>query len=102
MDVANGLHYLHNFTDPPYVHKDISSSNVLLTRHLRTKIANFILARSAEAEERVNSSLRFGLGAKGYLAPEYIEFGLVMPEIDIYAFGVVLLELVTGKEAAYF
>eukprot|EP00257_Ricinus_communis_P011795 XP_002533279.2 protein LYK5 [Ricinus communis] len=101
LDVANGLHYLHNFTDPPYVHKDISSSNVLLSRHLRAKIANFSLARSAKAEEHVNSSLRLALGSKGYLAPEFIDFGLVTPEIDIYAFGVVLLELVTGKEAVY-
>ncbi|OAY33909.1 lysM domain receptor-like kinase 4 [Manihot esculenta] len=101
MDVANGLHYLHNFTDPPYVHKDISSSNVLLSRHFRAKIANFSLARSAEAEEHVNSSLRLALGAKGYMAPEYIESGLVTTEIDTYAFGVILLELVTGKEAVF-
>ncbi|KAF2295099.1 hypothetical protein GH714_031496 [Hevea brasiliensis] len=77
LDVASGLHYLHNFTDPPYVHKDISSSNVLLSRHFRAKIANFSLARAAEAEEHVNSSLRLALGSKGYMAPEYTEFGLV-------------------------
>ncbi|KAJ9170811.1 hypothetical protein P3X46_018885 [Hevea brasiliensis] len=101
LDVASGLHYLHNFTDPPYVHKDISSSNVLLSRHFRAKIANFSLARAAEAEEHVNSSLRLALGSKGYMAPEYTEFGLVTPKIDTYAFGVILLELVTGKEAVF-
>ncbi|KAJ4844870.1 hypothetical protein Tsubulata_004364, partial [Turnera subulata] len=101
LDVANGLHYIHNFADPPYVHKDISSSNILLSRHFRAKIANFSVACLAEAEEYVNSSMRLAMGAKGYLAPEYIESGLVTPKIDIYAFGVVLLELITGKEPVF-
>ena len=48
LDVAGRLHYLHYFTDPAYVHKDINSSNVLLSRDLRAKIANFSLARSAK------------------------------------------------------
>ncbi|CAI0554395.1 unnamed protein product [Linum tenue] len=98
LDIANGLHYLHNFTEPPYVHKDISSSNILLDADLRAKIANFSLARSAEVALYASSSIRVAKGAKGYLAPEYVEYGLVIPEIDVYAFGVVLLELVTRKE----
>jgi hypothetical protein len=101
LDVANGLHYLHNFTDPICVHKRICSSNVLLNRHLRAKIANFSCAHSAKQQEYMNSSMRLALGEKGYMAPEYIEYGLVAPEIDVYAFGVVLLELVTGKEAVF-
>ncbi|CAI0429348.1 unnamed protein product [Linum tenue] len=48
LDIANGLSYLHNFTGTPYVHKDTSSSNILLDADLRAKIANFSLARSAE------------------------------------------------------
>ncbi|KAG6773966.1 hypothetical protein POTOM_021312 [Populus tomentosa] len=101
LDVANGLHYLHNFTDPICVHKRICSSNVQLNRHLRAKIANFSCALSAKQEEYMNSSMRLALGEKGCLAPEYIEYGLVAPEIDVYAFGVVLLELITGKEAVF-
>ncbi|CAI0554400.1 unnamed protein product [Linum tenue] len=101
LDIANGLHYLHNFTEPPYVHKDISSSNILLDADLRAKIANFSLARSAEVALYASSSIRVAKGAKGYLAPEYVEYGLVIPEIDVYAFGVVLLELVTRKEAVF-
>ncbi|OMO84238.1 hypothetical protein COLO4_22152 [Corchorus olitorius] len=100
LDIANGLHYLHSFTTPPYVHKDICSENVLLDRDLRAKIANFSLARSAERDESRKSSM-WCLGTKGYMAPEYIEYGLVTPEMDIYAFGVVLLELITGKEAVF-
>ncbi|XVF15690.1 hypothetical protein REPUB_Repub09cG0177000 [Reevesia pubescens] len=100
LDVANGLHYLHNFTIPAYVHKDICSDNVLLDRDLRAKIANFSLARSSEREES-RKSMWSSLGTKGYMAPEYVEYGLVTPEMDIYAFGVVLLELITGKEAVF-
>ncbi|XVE87247.1 hypothetical protein DITRI_Ditri18aG0101100 [Diplodiscus trichospermus] len=101
LDVANGLHYLHNFTTPAYVHKDICSDNVLLDRDLRAKIANFSFAKSAEREESKKSSMWSSLETNGYMAPEYIEYGLVTPEMDIYAFGVVLLELITGKEAVF-
>ncbi|GMI68878.1 LysM-containing receptor-like kinase 4 [Hibiscus trionum] len=101
LDVANGLHYLHNFTTPAYVHKDICSDNVLLDQDLRAKIANFSLARSAEREDSRKSSMWSSLGTQGYKAPEYVEYGLVTPEMDIYAFGVVLLELITGKEAVF-
>ncbi|CAL9026995.1 unnamed protein product [Prunus brigantina] len=101
LDIADGLHYLHNFIYPAYVHRGISSTNVLLNEDLRAKIANFSLARSAEKEANRNSSTRYAQISKGYLAPEYIEHGLVTPAIDVYAFGVVLLELVTGKEAVF-
>lgn len=57
LDVANGLLYLHNFTSPAYVHEDINSSNILLNRDLRAKIANFSLARSADTGENGNSSI---------------------------------------------
>ncbi|KAM2944887.1 hypothetical protein COP2_027869 [Malus domestica] len=99
LDIANGLHYLHNFTGPAYVHKDLSSTK--LNKNLRAKIANFSLARSAENQSNGNSSMRYARVPKGYMAPEYIEYGLVTPAIDIYAFGVVMLELVTGKEAVF-
>lgn len=99
LDVANGLLYLHNFTNPAYVHKDINSSNILLDRDLRAKIANFSLARSTENGEKGNSSIKFTTETKGYKAPEYLESNMVTPKMDVYAFGVVLLELITGKEA---
>uniref|UniRef100_A0A2K1ZNJ7 Protein kinase domain-containing protein n=1 Tax=Populus trichocarpa TaxID=3694 RepID=A0A2K1ZNJ7_POPTR len=95
LDVTKGLHY---FTDPTCVHKRICS-NVLLNRHLKGKIGNFSLAHSLKEEEYMSSSMRLALGGKAYTAPEYIEYGLVTPEIYVYAFWVVLLELVTRKEA---
>ncbi|XP_074377308.1 lysM domain receptor-like kinase 4 [Apium graveolens] len=101
LDVANGLLYLHNFTSPAYVHKDINSSNILLNRDLRAKIANFSLARSADTGENGNSSIKFSMETKGYKAPEYLEANMVSPKVDIYAFGVVLLELITGREVVW-
>ncbi|XP_043713936.1 lysM domain receptor-like kinase 4 [Telopea speciosissima] len=86
LDVAMGLNYLHSYTNPPYVHKDIRSINILLDSDLRAKIANFGLARSTVGQ------------TKGYMAPEYLEDGLVSPKLDVYAFGVVMLELISGKE----
>ncbi|KAK2987487.1 hypothetical protein RJ640_012146 [Escallonia rubra] len=99
LDVAKGLNYIHNFTTPAYVHKDINSSNILLNSDLRAKIANFSLARSSEWGENGNSSAGFALGSRGYMAPEYIEACEVTPKMDVYAFGVILLELITGREA---
>lgn len=96
LDVANGLNYLHNFTAPGYVHKDINSCNILLNKDLRAKIANFSLAR-----ENGNSDTSCVEGVKGYVAPEYMQAGGFTPKVDVYAFGVVLLELITGREAVF-
>ncbi|KAJ8645721.1 hypothetical protein MRB53_007469 [Persea americana] len=99
LDVANGLNYLHSFTEPAHVHKDIKSSNILLDGDLRAKIGNFRMAKSAEGEEGGFAFTRHIVGTKGYMAPEYLENGLVSPKLDVYAFGVVMLEIITGKEA---
>ncbi|CAI0465636.1 unnamed protein product, partial [Linum tenue] len=74
IDVANGLQYIHEHTRPRVVHKDIKTANILLDANMRAKIANFGLAKSAD--------------------------GVVSTKMDVFAFGVVLLELVSGKEAA--
>ncbi|MED6182910.1 hypothetical protein PIB30_033134 [Stylosanthes scabra] len=74
LDIANGLQYLHNFTDPCYVHNGINSGNILLNKDLRAKITNFSLAE--ELSETCHTS------------------------DDVYGFGVVLLELITGKDCA--
>ena len=100
LDVATGLDYLHSYTSPPYVHKDIRSSNVLLDSDFRAKIANFRLARSAEGQDCQFTLTRHIIGTKGYMAPEYLENGLISTKLDVYAFGVLMLEMLTGKEVA--
>ncbi|EEF52520.1 serine-threonine protein kinase, plant-type, putative [Ricinus communis] len=97
LDIANGLFYLHSFTEPACVHKDITSGHILLDNNLRAKIANFSLARAA-----ANAVLTKHIeGTRGYMAPEYVQAGQVTPKIDVYAFGIVLLELITGKDAVF-
>ncbi|KAJ8768455.1 hypothetical protein K2173_021608 [Erythroxylum novogranatense] len=94
IDVANGLQYIHEHTRPRVVHKDIKSSNILLDSTMRAKIANFGLAKSG-----CNAITTHIVGTQGYIAPEYLADGVVSTKLDVFAFGVVLLELVSGKEA---
>ncbi|XP_050213149.1 protein LYK5 [Mercurialis annua] len=103
-DVADALNYLHNYTNPPYVHKNLKSSNILLDANLRAKLANFGLARVLENEGETDTGgmhlTRHVVGTQGYMAPEYMENGVITPKLDVFAFGVVMLELLSGKEAA--
>ncbi|CAA7033170.1 unnamed protein product [Microthlaspi erraticum] len=99
LDIATGLNYLHNFADPPYVHRDLNSGNVFLDYEFRAKIGNLGLAKSTgEGEGYVLT--RHVEGTRGYLAPEYLEHGLVSTKLDVYAFGVLLSEIVTGKDVS--
>ncbi|PKA56570.1 Protein LYK5 [Apostasia shenzhenica] len=101
-DVADGLNYLHNYTNPPYIHKNLKSNNILLSRDFRAKVANFGLARPVEEEEGGSRQLtRHVVGTQGYMSPEYLEHGLITPKLDVFAFGVLLLELLSGKEASF-
>ncbi|KAL5542098.1 hypothetical protein UlMin_009808 [Ulmus minor] len=94
IDVANGLQYIHQHTRPQVVHKDIKSSNILLDTNMRAKIANFGLAKSG-----CNAITMHIVGTQGYISPEYLADGIVSTKMDVFAFGVVLLELISGKEA---
>ncbi|CAN0864406.1 LysM domain receptor-like kinase 4 [Linum grandiflorum] len=101
LDVALGLDYLHSFTKPPQVHKDIKAGNVLLDSDLRAKVSGFAQARSVAGEDGDDFKLtRHILGTRGYMAPEYLENGFVSTKMDVFAFGIVLLEMITGKEVA--
>ncbi|KMT17910.1 hypothetical protein BVRB_2g034370 isoform A [Beta vulgaris subsp. vulgaris] len=97
LDSARGLEYIHEHTVPVYIHRDIKSANILIDNNLHAKVADFGLTKLAEVG---NASLPTRLvGTFGYMPPEYAQFGDVSPKVDVFAFGVVLFELVSGKEA---
>lgn len=100
LDVATGLNYLHSYAFPPYVHKDIKSDTILLDGDYRAKIFNFDLARSADGEGGQFVLTRHIVGTKGHMAPEYLENGMISTKLDVYSFGILMLEMLTGKEVA--
>nr|XP_027066350.1 lysM domain receptor-like kinase 4 [Coffea arabica] len=100
LDVAMGFNYFHSYISPPHMYKNLKSSNVLLDVDFKVKISNFGLARSADGQGGQFALTRHIIGTKGYMAPEYLENGLVSTMLDVYSFGVLLLEIFTGKEVA--
>ncbi|KAH7307086.1 hypothetical protein KP509_22G044900 [Ceratopteris richardii] len=94
VDVARGLEYLHKHCSPPIIHRDVKSNNILLDEHMVAKISDFGISKSMEAENLQTAIVR---GNYGYIDPEYLATKVVTYSIDVYAFGVVLLEILTGK-----
>ncbi|KAK0589770.1 hypothetical protein LWI29_018312 [Acer saccharum] len=97
LDSARGLEYIHEHTVPVYIHRDIKSANILIDKNFHAKVADFGLTKLTEVG---SASLPTRLvGTFGYMPPEYAQYGDVSPKIDVYAFGVVLYELISAKEA---
>ncbi|CAL1378295.1 unnamed protein product [Linum trigynum] len=99
LDAARGLEYIHEHTKTHYVHRDIKSSNILLDGSFRAKISDFGLAKLVGKAGEGEATVTKVVGTYGYLAPEYLSDGRATAKSDVYAFGVVLFELISGKEA---
>lgn len=99
LDAARGLEYIHEHTKAHYVHRDIKTSNILLDASFKAKISDFGLAKLVGITNEGDVSTTKVVGTYGYLAPEYLSDGLATTKSDVYAFGVVLFETITGKEA---
>ncbi|XP_062093561.1 protein kinase STUNTED-like [Humulus lupulus] len=93
--VAEALEYLHNDCKEPVIHRDVKSSNILLSDDFEPQLSDFGLASWASASSHITCT--DVAGTFGYLAPEYFMHGKVSDKIDVYAFGVVLLELLSGR-----
>ncbi|CAN1234908.1 LRR receptor-like serine/threonine-protein kinase RGI2 [Linum perenne] len=99
LGAAHGLAYLHHDCTPPIVHRDVKANNILVGQHFEAFLADFGIAKlvdsSAECSSGVSNSVA---GSYGYIAPEYGYSLRITEKSDVYSYGVVLLEILTGKQ----
>lgn len=99
LDVAMALQYMHHVMNPSYVHRNLKSRNIFLDEEFGAKMGNFGMAGCVEndPEDPLLYSTNPASWSRGYLAPEYVHQGTISPSIDIFAYGVVLLEILSGR-----
>ncbi|KAL7237808.1 hypothetical protein ACSBR2_004000 [Camellia fascicularis] len=97
LGAASGLQYLHELANPPIIHRDIKSNNILLDEYLNAKVSDFGLSKSLLYSENCHITTQVK-GTMGYLDPEYCMTQQLTETSDVYAFGVLMIELITAKQ----
>ncbi|KAJ3695506.1 hypothetical protein LUZ60_000883 [Juncus effusus] len=97
IDIAHGLTFLHNYAEKPIIHRDVKSTNILLTERLRAKVADFGFARTGPTQDgqtHVSTNIK---GTAGYVDPDYLRTYHLSPRSDVFSFGILLMEILSGR-----
>ncbi|KAF2303700.1 hypothetical protein GH714_021351 [Hevea brasiliensis] len=95
--IARGILYIHQDSRLSIVHRDLKTSNILLDAEMNPKISDFGLARIFKGDQIQEKTKRI-VGTFGYMSPEYVVFGKFSAKSDVFSFGIILLEIITGKK----
>uniref|UniRef100_A0A0E0DLF9 Protein kinase domain-containing protein n=1 Tax=Oryza meridionalis TaxID=40149 RepID=A0A0E0DLF9_9ORYZ len=101
LDASRGIDYLHSYAVPPIIHRDIKSSNILLDGSWVARVSDFGLSLMGPETEEVKHLSMKAAGTVGYMDPEYYGLHHLTVKSDVYGFGVVMLEALTGKRAIF-
>ncbi|XP_014663623.1 PREDICTED: serine/threonine-protein kinase CDL1-like isoform X2 [Priapulus caudatus] len=95
---ANAILFLH-CSQPPLIHGNVKSANILLDKHMEPKLGDFGLAQPAPQGDATHATVSMVMGSAGYLPREYLDRRELSAEVDVYSYGVVMLEVATGRQA---